>query len=205
LDPTLKQWDSLQKDKDLARLQLITDLNLQKTASNSAVLKWSPDETKFLYSEDGKTNFKVVVLPANAQAQAGNSISSLGAPKAGLFETFDLFNKDNKATPTQNMAISWLPDSEHLVVTERLNPQQTPKPSTGKPTNTEEVSKVENKIEPARIYILTADGSNKFEMYAGNIDPDSVVAWPDSSRLVVVSSLPTATASQPNLYGINLK
>ncbi len=205
LEPILKQWDSAQKDKDMARLQLITDLALQKTASNSAILKWSPDETKFLYSEDGKTNFKVVVLPANAQAQAGSSISTLGAPKAGLFETFDLFNKDNHAAPTPNMSISWLPDSEHIVVTEPLNPQPTPKPATGKPTNTEEVSKVENKIEPARIYILTADGSNKFEMYAGNIDPDSVVAWPDSSRLIVVSSLPTATASQPNLYGINLK
>ncbi len=203
LEPTLRQWDQQQREKDNARLQLITDGNLQKEASESAILKWSPDETKFLYSKDGKTNFKLVVLPPSAEA-AASSGPSLGAVKAGLYEIFDVFkNVDPKALT--NASISWLPDSEHIVLTERINPATTPKPSSIQPTNTEEVTKIENKIEPARIYVLTYDGSNKFEMYNGNIDPDSVVAWPDSSRLVVVSSFPTATANQPNLYGINLK
>jgi hypothetical protein len=205
LEPTLRQWDQLQKDKDAARLQLITDLSLQKAASEAAVLKWSPDETKVLYSQDGKTNFKVVELPKNIQAESSTGSSlGLGAVRAGMYETYEVFqNVDPKAL--EKSSISWLPDSEHIVLTERLSPQATAKPTTGRPTNTEDVVKDENKIEQSRIYVLTYDGSNKFEMYAGDIDPDSVIAWPDSSRLVVVSKFNTATANQPNLYGINLK
>lgn len=204
LEPTLRQWDQLQKEKDLARLRLITDGTLQKEASEAAILKWSPDETKLLYSKDGKSNFKLVVLPASAQAQAEASAGpAMGASRAGLYEVLDVFkNVDPKSLA--NATISWLPDSEHVILTERLNPQATPKPSS-QPTNTEVVAKVDNIIEPARIYVLTYDGSNKFEMYNGNIDPDSVIVWPDSSKLIVVSSFPTATANQPNLYTINLK
>lgn len=203
LEPTMRQWDTQQREKDLARLQLISDGNLQKEASESAILKWSPDETKLLYSKDGKTDFKLVVLPASADTQASTG-PSLGATRAGLYEIFDVF-KNVDPNALMNASISWLPDSEHIVLTERITPTTTPRPTVIQPTNTEEVTKVENIIEPARIYVLTYDGSNKFEMYNGNIDPDSVVAWPDSSRLVVVSSFPTATANQPNLYGINLK
>jgi hypothetical protein len=203
LEPTMRQWDTQQREKDLVRLQLITDGNLQKEASESAILKWSPDETKLLYSKDGKTEFKLVVLPASVDAQSSTGIS-LGATRAGLYEIFDVF-KNVDPTALANASISWLPDSEHIVLTERITPATTPRPTAVQPTNTEEVTKVENIIEPARIYVLTYDGSNKFEMYNGNFDPDSVIAWPDSSRLVVVSSFPTATANQPNLYGINLK
>ncbi len=183
LEPTLKQWEQLQKDKDVTRLQLIKEATLQHTASSSAVLKWSPDETKFMYSADGKSNFKVVDL---LKAQ-----------------TYDLF-KDMAGKPLDALKIDWLPDSEHLILTEKLTPS-SPAPRSAGLTNTENPFKEENKIEAAKIYIMDFDGFNKFEIYAGNIDPDSVVPWPDSSRLVVVSSLPIATASQPNLYGINLK
>lgn len=203
LEPTMRQWDQQQTEKDTVRLQLISDGSLRKEASESAILKWSPDETKLLYSKDGKTNFKLVVLPASAQADASAG-TSLGAVRAGLYEIFDVF-KNVEPKALANATISWLPDSEHIVLTERINPATTPKPSSIQPTNTEVVTKVENKIEPARIYVFTYDGSNKFEMYNGNFDPDSVIAWPDSSKLVVVSSFPTATANQPNLYGINLK
>ena len=186
LDPTLKQWEQLQKDKDVTRLQLIKEATLQHTASSSAVLKWSPDETKFMYSTDGKSNFKVVDL---LKAQ-----------------TYDLF-KDMAGKSLDSMNVDWLPDSEHLIITEKLTPS-SPVPKSAAMntnTNTESPTKEENKIEAAKIYIMNFDGFNKFEIYAGNIDPESVVPWPDSSRLVVVSSLPIATASKPNLYGINLK
>lgn len=71
---------------------------------------------------------------------------------------------------------TWLPDSRHLIL-----------------------------VEEGKISIVEFDGTNKAVIFAGNFDDNFAVAWPDSSRLVVISSFPTPTASEPNLYGINLK
>jgi hypothetical protein len=71
---------------------------------------------------------------------------------------------------------TWLPNSTHIVL-----------------------------VEDGKISIVEFDGTNKAVIYAGNFVDNFVFAWPDSSRLVVISSFPTPTASEPNLYGINLK
>lgn len=84
---------------------------------------------------------------------------------------------------------SWLPDSKHLVLVEVQDNDK----------------KLESQIKQAKISIIEFDGFNKSEIFAGNFDPKAVFAWPDSSRLLIISSLPIATASQPNLYGVNLK
>lgn len=70
----------------------------------------------------------------------------------------------------------WLPDSEHIVL-----------------------------VEDNTISIVDFDGINKAVIYAGNFLDNFVFPWPDSSRLVIISSFPTPTASEPNFYGINLR
>lgn len=165
LQITLRSWDQDQKSKDLTRLQLLKDVSLRNTASASAKLLWSPDETKILYSKDGVKEFKVVDLVES--------------------KTYDL--------PDANY-VSWLPApdnraADHLVIVESVKKEES------------DVSD----IRAGKISVIEFDGSNKAEIYAGNFNPDSVIAWPDGSRLLVISSLPTATASKPNLYGINLK
>ncbi len=158
LDSTLNQWVQDQKSIDSTRFSSLKDLNLRSEASGAALLKWSADETKFFFSQDGKTDFKLVDLGTN-------SVNSL--PKAYSF--------------------SWLPDSRHLVMVESNN------------------TKTDSGFPVAKISIIETDGSNKSEIYVGNFDPNSVLPWPDQSRLVIVSSLPTPTASKPNLFGVNLK
>ncbi len=86
---------------------------------------------------------------------------------------------------------SWLGDSLHLLATEPTDPQSKQDPSSP--------------FTPTKVSILEFDGTNKSEIYVGNLDPSSVFGWPDASRIVALSFFPTATASQPNLYGINLK
>lgn len=166
---TNKQWENDQKAKDTVRLALIKDMGIRKEASSAAFLKWAPDDSKFMYSKDGKDNFKVVNLGAGKDA--------VSARQVGL--------------PQNKGIYSWLADSDHLILVET----QSDIP--------------ENEISlggiPGKISILEYDGFNKSEIYAGNFNPDAVFAWPDSSRLVILSSVPTATASEPNLFGINLK
>lgn len=158
IDSTLKSWQGDEIKKELTRRELIKDLSLRKSASESAVAKWSPDETKILLSKNGKGEFKVLDILTR--------------------KSFDL--------PGDVQGYGWLPDSEHLVLVEAQ-------------------IKEDEVIVPGKISIIEYDGNNKSEIYAGNFDPNSVFAWPDSSRLVIISSLPTATASKPNLFGINLK
>lgn len=177
---TLKSWDSQQKSRDLTKLQSIKDISLRKTASDSAILKWSPDETKILYSADGAL-FKVADLVENK-----------------LYELPKLSNIQNKLKTASESAslINWMPDSEHLVLAESLETRVS---------QTQDSSSPIPAFPLAKISVIEIDGFNKSEIYVGSLDPQNVVVWPDGSRLVIISSLPTATASKPNLFGINLK
>lgn len=169
-DATLKSWDATEGKNRLTKLEQITDLSLRKTASNSALLKWSPDETKVLYTSS-EGNYKLNDLSFKR---------NFDLPKASSYE--------------------FLPDSKHLVMLEVAEASPKPKPS-GSPIP----STIKDQFTPVRISIIEIDGTNKAEIYFGSIAPEIVVPWPDGSRLVVISSLPTQTASEPNLYGINLK
>lgn len=164
LDPTMRVWEDDQKKLDTSRFELIKDTGLRREASGSAYLKFSPKETKYLYSKDGKKDFKVV----------------------------DLTNRKTYDMPAA-YSYAWLPaaeeeDSDHIVLVEK-SAAETPQKAT----------------VPAKISIIEFDGFNKSEVFAGDFNPDAVFAWPDGSRLLVVSSHPTATASKPNLYGVNLR
>ncbi len=168
---TLKSWDLTESQTRLTKLSQIEDLELRKTASDSASLKWSPDETKILYA-DTEGNFKLNDLSLDKKYDL---------PKAASY----LF----------------LPDSEHLVMIEHGGDEakSSPKPSpSGNLT-------IKEQFAQSGISIIEIDGTNKAEIYYGSVEPNVVVPWPDNSRLVVISSFPTQTASQPNLYGINLK
>ena len=146
LSATLKGWEEDIHSKEESRILEIKDMNLRQTASSSAVLKWSPDETKFM---------------------------------AGTKETdLKIYNLEDKKEYTLPEARShiWLPDSRHVIL-----------------------------VSEGTISIVDFDGTNKAIIYAGSFQDDFVFPWLDSSRLVIISSFPTPTASEPNLYGINLK
>lgn len=146
LQSTLKSWEEDTYLKNEARILAIKDSTLRQIASSAALLRWSPDETKFMTGKS-ETDLKVYNLEDRKQY-------SVPPAKAHM----------------------WLPDSMHIIL-----------------------------IEEDRISIADFDGTNKAVIYAGSFQDDFVFPWLDSSRLVIISSLPTPTASEPNLYGINLK
>lgn len=141
LQATLKGWDDDTKAKETARIETIKDGHLRQIASDSARIKWSPDETKFMAEQ----------------------------------KVYDLVDGKDYSL-VQAKSHIWLPDSRHIIL-----------------------------VEDTSISILDFDGTNKAVIYAGKFDDSLVFPWPDSSRLVMVSSFPTPTASEPNLYGVNLR
>ncbi len=173
---TLKTWEDDQKTKDLTRLQTIKDLKTRQTASESAVLKWSPDETKVLFCHD---NCNITVI--SASPKPGNS----------NYKVIDFLTNKTYEMPLANF-YSWAADSEHIILSETLvvDSRQT---------------SVNKSLSLGKISVVEFDGANRAEIYGGNFDPGAVIPWPDGSRLVILSSFPTATASTPNLYGVNLK
>lgn len=90
-------------------------------------------------------------------------------------KVYDLEERKEYSLPQARLHL-WLPDSRHLIL-----------------------------VEESSISLLDFDGTNKAVIYAGNFEDNFVFPWPDSSRLVIISSFPTPTASEPNLYGINLR
>lgn len=156
LQATLSSWEEDAKNKDEARILAIKDVNLREIASSSAILHWSPDETKFI----GR---KAPIL----EKDKGKPISDL--------KTYDLEDQKEYPLPAARVHL-WLPDSRHIIL-----------------------------VEEGTISIVDFDGTNKAIIYAGSFQDDFVFPWLDSSRLVIISSFPTPTASEPNLYGINLK
>ncbi len=141
---TRKAWDEDQKTRDAALLATIKDPTLQKIASNSAALKWAPDETMFMIA-------------------------------TGSAKVYDLTDSKTYDLPAAKN-YTWLPDSRHVVL-----------------------------VQEGKIAIADFDGTNPAVIWAGNFLDNFALPWPDSSRLVIISTFPTPTASQPNFYGINLK
>lgn len=158
LPATLKSWEEDTRSKDESRIAAIVDSNLRQIASSSAILHWSPDETK-------------IMVRKNAISEK----ETAGIALIGDFKVFDLEERKEYSLPSARSHI-WLPDSRHIIL-----------------------------VEEGAISIVDFDGTNKAVIYAGSFQDNFVFPWPDSSRLVIISSFPTPTASEPNLYGINLK
>ncbi len=169
LDSTLKGWDEDTKAKDIARIESIKDLNIQKIASSSSSLRFSPDETKFMFVESSVSSRQ-----SSDSLKAGSEAKP--KPEDSLkFKVFDIEAGKSYDLPSAKVH-SWLPDSRHIIM-----------------------------VEEGIISIVDFDGTNKAIIYAGKFEDSFVFPWPDSSRLVIISSFPTPTASEPNFYGINLR
>lgn len=91
------------------------------------------------------------------------------------YKVYDLLTNKDYDLP-EARAYVWLPDSRHVILV------------------------LEDKIS-----ICEFDGSNASVIFAGKFNDADVFPWSDSSRLMVLTTFNTPTASIPNLFGVNLK
>lgn len=155
LTATVNDWEENTRASNALLIKNIKDISWKKIASDSAFLRWSPDETKFM---------------AREKAISGQEKELIGDVKV-----YDLEGNIGYVLP-EAKSFMWLPNSKHIIL-----------------------------VEKDTISLVEFDGRNRSVIYAGNFEDNFVFPWPDSSRLVIVSSSPTPTASEPNLYGINLR
>lgn len=176
IETTLRGWDEDQRTKHLARVEVIKDENVKKVASDSALIQWSPDETKFMVVS-GRESLAVGAKDQRLTTNSSARIYDFGTPE-------NLSTTAKEYSLPDALSYSWLPTSKHVILTQLEDPKN------------EDLKK---------IVICEFDGSNCMVLYSGTFNARSVFAWPDASRLMLVTSFNTPTASAPNLFGINLK
>jgi len=60
-------------------------------------------------------------------------------------------------------------------------------------------------VKDRSISIVEEDGQNDVTIYTGEFSDEAVFPWPDSSKLVITTTLNTSNSKQPNLYSIRLR
>lgn len=98
--------------------------------------------------------------------------------KEGRYKVYDQKTKKEFTLPDfpDLIAISWYPDSEHLVVAQK-----------------------------GQIAIIEKDGANKMTVFSGKFENGFVFAHPSGSRLIILTTLTQPEGNPPNLYSINLR
>lgn len=98
--------------------------------------------------------------------------------KEGKYQIYDLKLKKSYTLPefSDLIAISWYPDSNHLLL-----------------------------VQKNQISIIETDGENKMVVYSGKFEDGFVYPNPQGTRLILLTTLAQPDGTPPNLYAINLK
>lgn len=183
---------------------------------SKADLKWSPDSKQILATIDN-TNYlldgdRLNNEPRDITAVLSATLKSWEddiklSDNAKVFAIKDL---SLRKIASESSGIKWSPDETKFMVADKVynTLEFQSKPYT-LPSAKSYLWLPDSRhiilVEDEAISLIEYDGANKAVIFAGSFLNDFVFPWPDSSRLVMLSFLPTPTASEPNLYGINLK
>ncbi len=137
-------------------------------ASSAANLKFSPDETKVLYTATSSATLSLVL---NSYLPGTNPTPEIRKLEPGKTYVYDL--KEDRNYLVENSV--WLSTSRHLL-------GHTDK----------------------EITVSEYDGTNKVTIYSGPFINGFVFPWPNTSRIVILTSL-NSTTPTPDLYSINLR
>jgi hypothetical protein len=213
---TIADWQSDLKQKSD---DLISKLKnpIQKIASNSAVLNWSPDETKFMYITLEDNTIPQVITPPLIGT---NSQPEIRKVKPGAVYVYDIKEDKNfeVMSPNKDFLVKLAP-----TLTPKAKPSVVVTPSPQLSASDSQFSVLGSEspvqlpvqwlpssrhlilVEKDKISIMDYDGTNKATVYAGPFVDGYVFPWPDGGRLVILTSLNQAASGKPNLYSINLR
>lgn len=185
---------------------LLIDASKYNDPPRDITLTYQPTLNTWLNDEKLNINSQIQTITDLNIRQIASSAASLSAtPSANIkwapdetkflvksssttpgYKIYDLENNTSFDLP-EAISYTWLPAksdlTEHLIA----------------------IKKDPDNPEMLRVSVIEFDGSNEAIIYAGKFDPAHVFTWPDGSRVVIVTALSIPTASQPNLFGINLK
>lgn len=176
LATTQASWSKIQADKDRATIASLPVKVRNLVRENFRVIAFAPDDTKILYHASKSATLPIIISPRLIGTDSTPEERDIVKDSVYVYDVKEDRNyliKDRLDTSKE--ALSWLPDSEHLL-------------------------HVVDKI----INIMEFDGANNTKIYAGPFLDHYVFPWPDMSKIVILTNLGN-TATPPNLYTISLK
>ncbi|MBI4089221.1 MAG: PEGA domain-containing protein [Candidatus Levybacteria bacterium] len=176
-------WLEQKEDQEKSALLGLKAKLVSIIKENFQILAWSEDGTKFIYEATQSANLPSIINPPLIGT---NSTPEERTISKGAIYTYDVKEDKNfkilDSVPDHNsndfingFPLTWFTDSKHLVF-----------------------------VNDKKISIMDYDGQNRITVYAGPFIDDYVFAWPDGSKILILTDLGNPAIS-PNLYTISLK
>ncbi|MDQ3098709.1 MAG: PEGA domain-containing protein [bacterium] len=211
-DSQLKTWnDELGKIQNVRMTKMAGDPEGTRIASESAIpLKWSYDETMFLYATRDPSSSsvtekpKVVVIPSFTKTTKVATISATvpDAPVATAAAEYVRQIESQTASYSGDMNIKVY----HVMQKKSFD---LPKAQYYAWYPAEEKADREIQhlvmVDDGSISIIETDGKNKSTIYSGPFENNIAFPWPDGGRLVILTNFNFKAGSEPNIYTINLR
>lgn len=183
-----EQWQSQKLEREQARLNALPKSTRSMILQNFNIISWSPENDKILYTASTSATLPVVIKPRRIGIDTLRDTRTLNKDDVYVYDTKDDVNFKIKEIDSEicdrietqepcpkPTSIQWLPDSNHLIITEN------------------------NKIN-----IMEYDSTNSTTIYAGPFLENFVSPWPNSSKLVILTNFNNLTVPA-NLYTISLQ
>ena len=180
IDSTWSEQKAIQDKAQL--LGLKTKLqNLIK--ENFAILSWSEDETKILYTASQSAQLPIIIEPRligtdptpETREITKGAVYVYDIKEDKNFKILDSMPEHKNQDYINSFPLTWFTDSEHLIY-----------------------------VTDKKINIMDYDGLNKTTIYAGPFVDTYVFPWPDGSKILILTDLGNPSIV-PNLYTISLK
>lgn len=183
LEAVNASWNQQRESQNKSQLFGLKAKLLSLIKENFKILSWSEDETKILYTATTSVNLPLIINPpligANSQPEDRlinkGSVYVYDIKEDKNFKILDSQPPHKSQDFINGFPLNWFTDSKHLIY-----------------------------VTDKKIIIMDYDGQNKTTVYAGPFMDDYVFAWPDGSKILILTDLGNPAIS-PNLYTIGLK
>lgn len=171
------QWQKYKEQRDKVVFSILPKKLVDIVNADFSILKWSPDETKILYTASTSATIPLMINPPHIGANSTPETRTITQNNIYVYdikEDKNYFIVDPSKSAGSGVIFQWMPDSKHLIA-------------------------VHNRID-----IMEYDGLNNTTVYSYPFIGNSVFPWPNGEKIVILTDLNNPDIL-PNLYTISLK
>lgn len=168
-------WNKQKDNQEKSQIFGLKSTLINLIKENFKILSWSEDETKILYSASRSANLPIIINPQLIGTDSTPEERNINKDAIYVYDIKEDKNFRILDSMPEKFPLTWFSDSKHLIY-----------------------------VADKKISIMDYDGINKTTVYAGPFIDTYVFAWPDGSKILMLTDLGNPTIS-PNLYTIGLK
>lgn len=168
-------WEKQKENQEKSQLFGLKPKLVSLIKDNFQILSWSEDQTKILYLATQSATLPSIIKPPLIGTNSTPEDRVISKEDVYVYDIREDKNFKILDSMPDNLSLTWFADSKHLIY-----------------------------VNDKKISIMGYDGQNKTTVYAGPFIDTYVFAWPDGSKILMLTNLGNPTIS-PNLYTIGLK